>query len=431
MTRQTTCAETCHRRLFARLGQRCQPGNVAQGDKLPATGNLQIWATWSNTGAVPALALDERAILDGGMDRLAELLGPDFEVTPYHVAGEAAGDEGVDGIYTVRATVGSAPYAQVVVEAKASLTPAAAKDVLLPQVRLLQQLYRQATVLVIAPWLSPRTRVVLSERQVSYLDLTGNVDLRLPTGVLIKTEGAQRDPGSPSHRRSRGLSGASAGIVARLLVDFVPPYRAKELAAVAGVSPGYLSRLLRTLDDEALIRRERADIVEVVWPDLLRARSEQYNLLRSNHVTLTAAPKGADAVYRQLMTQGSECRAVVTGSYAAREVAPVAVGGSLMLYVSGDPNSVDDALDEFSLLPAAGGSGNVVLLHPTSTGPFQRTRSFGASEHVGLSQLVIDCLSGTGRMPAEGEAVLSHMLDAESVWRRAPGELSRQASGLS
>jgi len=35
-------------------------------------------------------------------------------------------------------------------------------------VRLLRRLYGQATVLVIASWLSPRTRDVLAERKVSY-----------------------------------------------------------------------------------------------------------------------------------------------------------------------------------------------------------------------------------------------------------------------
>jgi hypothetical protein len=50
----------------------------------------------------------------------------------------------------------------------------------------------------------------LANRKVSSLDLTGNVDLHLPTGVLIKTEGAQQNPDPTPHRRSRGLSGPGA-----------------------------------------------------------------------------------------------------------------------------------------------------------------------------------------------------------------------------
>ncbi|MGH3900727.1 MAG: hypothetical protein ACRDTA_21280 [Pseudonocardiaceae bacterium] len=381
-----------------------------------------------------ALTVDEHAVLEQAMARLAELLGPDFDISPFQV-GRREDDEqeaaAADSVYSIRALKASAPYAQVVVEAKASLTPAAAQQVLLPQVRLLRQLYSQATVLVVAPWLSPRTRDVLASRKVSYLDLTGNVDLRLPTGVLIKTEGAQRNPDPTPHRRSRGLSGAGAGVIARLLTDFAPPYRQKDLAAVGRVSPGYISRIFQTLDDEALITREGPYIVEVNWPALLRARAENCDLLRSNHAVPMVARKGPDAVYRSLIARGTENTAVVTGSYSAREVAPVAVGGPLMIYVDPGPDMVDAVADELSVMRAARGLGNVILLQPSTRGPLLGRRTFGATEHVALSQLAIDCLSGPDRMPAEGEAVLAHMAATVDTWRRGPGELANEAAALS
>jgi hypothetical protein len=383
---------------------------------------------------VVTLVVDEHAVLKEGMARLAELLGSDFEVSPVWVGGVEDKDQeavAADSVYSIRALNTSAPYAQVVVEAKTSLTPAAAQQVLLPQVRLLRRLYGQATVLVIAPWFSPRTRDVLASRKVGYLDLTGNVDLRLPTGVLIKTEGAQRNPNPTLHRHSRGLSGARAGVIVRLLTDYAPPYRQKDLAALGDVSPGYVSRIFQTLDDEALVTREGPDIVEVNWSALLRARAENYDVLRSNHAVPMVARKGPDAIYRSLIAQGTENTAVVTGSYSAREVAPVAVGGPLMIYVDPGPDMVDAVADELSLIPAARGLGNVIILQPSNRGPLQGRRAFGASEHVALSQLAIDCLSGLNRMPAEGEAILAHMAVTVDAWRRAPGELANAAAALS
>ena len=379
-----------------------------------------------------ASAVDEHAVLEEGMARLAELLGPDFEISPLRVGGEDDEQDAVaaDSVYTIRALKTSAPSAQVVVETKALLTPAAAQQILLPQVRLLRQLYSQATVLVVAPWLSPRTRDVLASRKVSYLDLTGNVDLRLPTGVLIKTEGTRQNPDPTPHRRSRGLSGAGAGVIARLLTDFAPPYRQKDLAAVGRVSPGYVSRIFQTLDDEALITREGPYIVEVNWPALLRARAENYDVLRANHAVPMVARKGPDAVYRSLIARSTENTAVVTGSYSAREVAPVVVGGPLMIYVDPGPDMVDAVADELSLMPAARGLGNVILLQPSNRGPLLGRRAFGATEHVALSQLAIDCLSGPDRMPAEGEAVLAHMAATVDAWRRDPGELANEAAAL-
>jgi len=85
---------------------------------------------------------------------------------------------------------------------------------------------------------------------------------------------------------------------------------------------------------------------------------------------------------------------------------------------------------ELSLMPAAGSQGNVILLQPNNMGPLERRRTFGTAEHVGLSQLAIDCLSGPGRMPAEGEAVLTYMTQNEHDWRSAPSELAKRAAAL-
>lgn len=377
------------------------------------------------------LAVSEHDVLEQGMARLAEILGPDFEVAPLRGGKEQPsgfGDVGADSVYTVRSLNVSAVFAQVVVQAKASLTPAAAKEVLLPQVRLLRQLFGHATVLVVVPWLSPRTRDVLAERRVSYLDLTGNVDLRLPSGVVIKTEGAQHNPAPNPPRRRRGLSGAGAGTITRLLVDFAPPYRQKDLADLGRISPGYVSRVMQTLDDEALITRDGSVIIEVDWLALLRARAQNYDVLRSNTAHTMVARAGPDATYHNLISKRSENTAVVTGSYAAREVAPVVVGGTLMIYIAPGVRSKDAVAQELSLMPAVGSQGNVILLQPNSMGPLERRRTFGAAEHVGLSQLAIDCLSGPGRMPAEGEAVLTYMTQNEDDWRRAPGELTKKAA---
>jgi hypothetical protein len=424
-----------HPGYLPREGTRRQPSDVADFSRLPTMGNLLIWATEVRMRNVGDLAVNEHHVLEKGMDRLAEILGPGFEVVPHRLGGEehAPGfsDIGADSVYTVRSLHVPSVFAQVVVEAKASLTPAAAKEVLLPQVRLMRQLFGQATVLVVVPWLSPRTRDVLAERQVSYLDLTGNVDLRLPSGVVIKTEGAQHNPAPTSPRRRRGLSGAVAGTITRLLVDFAPPYRGKDLAEIGGISPGYVSRVLQTLDDEALITRDGSVIIEVDWRALLRARAQNYDVLRSNAAHTMVARTGPDAVYRNLLIQGAENTTAVTGSYAARQVAPIAVGGTLMIYILPGAHSGDAVAQELSLMPAVGSQGNVILLEPNNMGPLERLRTFGAAEHVGLSQLAIDCLSGPGRMPAEGEAVLTYMTRNEDDWRRAPGELTKQAAALS
>ena len=107
--------------------------------------------------------------------------------------------------------------------------------------------------------------------------------------------------------------------------------------------------------------------------------------------------------------------AVVTGSYAARVVAPLAIGGQLMIYVRSNAEAVGD---ELGLLGVADDSADVVVLKAYDDVVFERSRMVDGIEHVAMSQLVLDCLTGPGRLPAEGEAVLAHMADSESLWRK-------------
>jgi hypothetical protein len=371
----------------------------------------------------------EAQALREGMDRLKEILGQEWEVLPLNVVAPVGGnyvadpDTDMDIIWTIRNSTGGGSYGQVLVEATSELTPAVAERVLTPQVNLMRRLHGQVAVLVIAPWLSPRTRTILERRGFGYLDLTGNVSLRLnQPAVMIKTEGAQRNP-NPAKPGRRGLSGPQAGRLVRVLVDFKPPYFAKDLAVAAGISEGYVSRLLDTMADEALITREGRVIVEADWVGLLRARAQVYKVLRANHVVPMVARQGRSGVLEGLAHPSMRGQAAVTGPVAAHAVAPTAVGGQLMIYVRPGPHIIDEVAKHLALLrgdPEVGASSDVLLLAPMSESVFDRTEPLEGTpgvERVGLSLLVLDCLGGSGRMPAEGEALLTHMIDNVDAWR--------------
>ncbi|MHB8300921.1 MAG: hypothetical protein ACYDDW_20730 [Dermatophilaceae bacterium] len=62
---------------------------------------------------------------------------------------------------------------------------------------------------------------------------------------------------------------------------------------------------------------------------------------------------------------------------------------------------------------------DVVLLRPYDLVVVERLELIDGLHVVAPSQLALDCLSGNGRMPAEGEALLSWMADHEAQWRRS------------
>jgi DNA-binding MarR family transcriptional regulator len=352
----------------------------------------------------------ESEILQDARSRLAELLPGHFTL------GDATIDQGgpadgPDAIWQLQEQ--NSGYGLILVEARGSFTP---RDVTRLRERLsgpVWRLMRDPTVLVVAPWLSPRTRSLIEESGYSYLDLTGNVSFRIDRpAVYIKLQGADRDP-NPRPKTQAGLHGPKARRLVRLLVDAMPPQRSTDLAKAGGLTPGYVSKLLESLDDQALVERDRRGVVgSVDWPSLLAAGAARYDLLRNNLATTFVAQDGAPALYARISRDDARPDVVVTGSFAASRIAQVAAPVQLVMYA----DDQEEVRRFGRLLPTDRGA-DVVLLRPEDPAQVIATRTVDGMRHVDLSQLVLDCLSGNGRLPEEGQAVLAWMRAHEADWR--------------
>lgn len=362
------------------------------------------------TNSHSRIDVSEAELVEQAVADLANLLGGRWRVRQ-----QAPPDKRVDAMVTITGPDGR--EAKLLVEAKGAVTPAAAERTVVPQLeRYLRALDEPATALLVARYLSPRTRQVLDEENINYLDTTGNVSVRISDpAVVIRTEGEQRDP-APKRSVRRGISGPRAGRIIRQLVDYKEPRRAAELAAAADISESYTSRLLEILSEEALIRRKDRIIVKVDWPNLLRARAASYELMRANHVVGVVARRGIDTMLEALRDHANSHPVLMTGTMAANHYAPLVVGGTVMLYVPPGPHVVDEVIADLGLLRAPNGTPTVQLLQPMSEGAFDRPGpNVDGVPTVGVSQLVLDCLSGPGRLPAAGEALIEWM--QTNKWR--------------
>jgi hypothetical protein len=273
--------------------------------------------------------------------------------------------------------------------------------------------FSHVNLLLIAPWISPRSRELLAEAGWSYLDLTGNVRISaLNSPVFILMEGARISP-LPRERGAIGLRGARSGRLIRFLCDVAPPYGVRDLAAATGLNPGWVSQILAALDAQALIDRSSRGEVTGTDPTALVTRwAESYDVLRMNKARSYVAPNGARRAFDDLAQQSDAPRWSLTGSFAAAALAPVAAPSLLLLYTD-DPDRLARTLN---LLPADHGA-DVALLHPYDPVVWERPLAGAAVPTVGPSQLAVDCLTGTGRMPAEGEALLQWMRNNEPEWQ--------------
>lgn len=67
---------------------------------------------------------------------------------------------------------------------------------------------------------------------------------------------------------------------------------------------------------------------------------------------------------------------------------------------------------------SSGDSGaNVILLEPFDPVIWERTRTEGYLNFVAVSQCAVDLLTGAGREPSEGQALIEWMAKNEDAWR--------------
>lgn len=278
--------------------------------------------------------------------------------------------------------------------------------------RAAAQIAADEPTVVVADWLSPRTRAILEESGLSYADTTGNVFVALDEpGLAIRAIGATNDP-EPRREPKVNLRGPRAWAVERTLAEVLPPYGLTELSSALDVDAGYLSRLLTGLADELLIERQpRRPIERVDWEAMIRQIASTYRLSDDNETSTWVAAAGPEQLLRDLSSSKLR-RWAVTGSFAANRIVSVAPPTIAVVYTD-DPERLAGTL---RLLPTRTG-GNVVTALPYDDIVFDRTWERDGLTFASLCQVAVDCLTGFGRMPQEGEALLDWMRKRAPKWQ--------------
>jgi hypothetical protein len=266
-------------------------------------------------------------------------------------------------------------------------------------------------MLFMAPFLSASLRKRLRDAGLNFADLTGNVRLSIARpSLFVETSGAAVDP-SPTQAK-RSLKGSKAARIIRALIDNRPPLRLTDVAQLASVDVGYVSRVLAQLSGEGLIsRNRRGPITAVNWQDLIRRWADDYKVTKSNATSYFLEPSGLPRLLDQL--RETSVRYALTGSSVASIRAPVAPAKLAMIYVE-DSRVAAETLG----LSSTDIGGNVALLVPRDPLPFEGTTRDQDLVLAAPSQVAVDLLTGPGRSAPEAEAFIEWMKDNESDWKR-------------
>jgi len=322
------------------------------------------------------------------------------------------GDRRFDALFTVTAPDGST--SAFVVEAKRLVVT---RDVPAVLEQLRSAINRAglsaAYPLVVARYLAPSTRERLDREGVAYADATGNLRIELDRPALfLRNAGEDRDPWRGPGRPRGTLKGGPAARVVRALVDFSPPYTVPELSERSGASTGATYRVVKFLEEEDLLEREpRGPITAVRWRQLIERWSQDYGFLRSDIAQSFLFPRGVEGLPDALRS-AEELRYVLSGSLAAQSFAPHAPPRVGMVYV----DDVPAAARQLGLRPVDRGA-NVLLAANRDEVSFVRAQSIEGVVTAAPSQIAVDLLTGPGRSPSEGQALLDWMESHERDWR--------------
>jgi hypothetical protein len=277
------------------------------------------------------------------------------------------------------------------------------------------------THLLVSLYLSPRARALLEEANVNYADATGNLRLLvIDPPIVVRDRGVDRKPAT-GVAAAMTLRGARATRVLRLLCDVMPPHGVRDLAAKAQVSPGYVSKLLRLLESEAIVERDpRGAVAGVDWPGLLQRWSHDYRTAKLADCEPFSSPRGPVAVLRGLSTLGlraADLRYAVTGAFAAARAVEACEppSGALTCYADA-PLDLADAAG----LVRGGRSADVWLCEPRDPIVFQGSWESGGVRFAAPSQVVVDCIGGLESTPgAAADGLIEWMRANEGSWRTA------------
>jgi hypothetical protein len=339
-------------------------------------------------------------------ERLAELLPPSWTVT--------IGSRFDVGSLEVRSPAGGALTFFPEVKAAAY----AGADALVSQVVRNSAGRRGAIPLLVMPYIGPAVRRACRESGINFVDQTGWAWISIDDPpVVIRTEGASRNPEPERSTSMRRLTGPGAGRVIRALLRQADPTGVRTLAQEAGVAPGTVSKLLKSLQPEGYVERDQAGRVLAVSKRALVDRWVQdYQFLRTNEVRRYLAPRGLPRLLSA--AAGLDLPIVATGSVALRhylppERVPVTGLAQVALYVP-DPDQAARALKLATAEPA---TTTVLLAAPYDDTLLDQARpASGQLRVVDAGQAVADLRTSPGRAPEEAEQLIELLAETDSSW---------------
>lgn len=271
-----------------------------------------------------------------------------------------------------------------------------------------ETLAENAIAVVAVPFMGNVGRRLCEEKGVSWLDLSGNADIKAP-GLVIHVEGKPNKFKS-SGRPKNIFAPKSSRITRRLLINPQKFITQRELASETDLDEGLVSRVVREMEKQELLVRNPEGGVRPKNPDLLLdAWSEKYDFSKHRILKGYVAERTSDLVLSRLSAffEAGDMDYALTGLSAAWVLSHFATFRTSTIYLRDFPS--ENSLKALGFTKGERGS-NVWLVVPNDEGVFEGISNTQGITCVHPVQVYLDLKAHPERAKEAAEIIRSEYL---------------------
>jgi hypothetical protein len=261
--------------------------------------------------------------------------------------------------------------------------------------------------LLVVPYMTKAGAAAAEQRNLSWIDLSGNARLR-DHELFVWVEGKpNRFP--RRGRPSSPFAPKSARATRLMLIEPWHWWRQKDLAKATELDDGHLSRVVRRLDEDELLDHRDSEFRPRDPDLLLDAWADDYRFDRHDvvvgHLTGTGAELASELSSR-LTDAGA--KHAFTGLPAAWVLDKHARFRLCSVYVEGDPRAAADTVE----LRRNEKGANVQLIAPDDNGVFEGQREVDGLPCVSPAQIYLDLL----HLPERAKEAAAQLREDHRLW---------------
>lgn len=254
-----------------------------------------------------------------------------------------------------------------------------------------------------APYVSERSREILTSENIGYIDLIGDVYLKFDSVLVDRISNTERET---ERRLSRGIFANKATRIIRAIVN-APNNRWKitELANICQMSPAGVYFVINQLEDRGYVSRETDKSIKVLNSKrLLKDWASNWTVEKSRSAGFFSFGKNPEEVISKVAKMGNELglKYALTGMAGASMVSPFVRYNDVWVYVSGD---IDVMVKKLDLRPTTSGA-NIRIFEPYDEGIFMDFRQIRGVNVVSDIQLYVDLFTYPARGQEQAERLL-------------------------